>query len=84
MDHKNKQQTNNKNKYWEMGLSGGRIKKALNKWTVDKLPNDYYRFNNIDDEDLKLIFESFGIKIPVKLFRKQELKHIKQTIDLSK
>lgn len=84
VDFKTKQHTNNKNRYWEMGLSGDKIKKALNKWTVDKLPNDYYRFNNIDDEDLKLIFDSFDIKIPVKLFRKQELKHIKQTINFSK
>lgn len=84
VDHKTKQQINNKNRYWEMGLSGEKIKKALNKWTVDKFPNDYYRFNNLDDKDLKLILDSFNIKIPLKLFKKQELKHIKQTIDFSK
>ena len=84
VDYKTKHQINNKNKYWEMGLTGEKIKKALNKWTVDKFPNEYYRFNNLDDKDLKLILDSFNIQIPVKLFRKQELKHIKQTIDFSK
>lgn len=84
VDYKTKHQINNKNRYWEMGLSGEKIKKALNKWTVDKFPNDYYRFNNLDDKDLKLILDSFNIKIPVKLFKKLELKHIKQTIDFSK
>lgn len=84
VDYKTKKQNNKKNKYWEMGLTGERLKKALNKWTIDKFPNDYYRFNNLDDKDLKLILNSFNIDIPIKLFRKQELKHIKQTIDFSK
>lgn len=84
VDYKVMNKTNNKNRYWEMGLTGNEIKKALNKWTVDKFPNDYYRFNNLDDKNLKLILDAFNIKIPVKLFRKQELKHVKQTIDFSK
>ena len=67
---------------WEMGLSADRIQAALNKWTIKKLPGDYYRFNNLDDPDLKLILDAFGIKIPLKLFRKAELKHIKTNIEL--
>lgn len=71
-------------KYWEAGLSCSKIIKALNLWTVDKLPNEYYRFNNLDDKNLQLILKSFNINIPTKLFRIQELKHIKQTINLLK
>ena len=63
-----------------MGLSGSRIQKALNKWTVSEITNGYYRFNDIDDLDLKLILDSFDIHIPLKLFRKMELHNIKTSI----
>lgn len=33
-----------------------------------------YRFTDLDDLDLKLILDSFDVKIPAKLFRKTELK----------
>jgi transposase len=65
---------------WTMGLSGERIVRALNKWQVDLLPGDYYKFMNTDDADLKLILDAFGIKIPAKLFRRAELKQIKTEI----
>lgn len=70
-----------KNK-WAMGLSGARIKSALNKWTVSEITNGYYRFNDIDDKDLKLILDSFGISIPLKLFKKMELHNIKTSIKI--
>ena len=71
------------NSYWAMGLEGNRLQSALNKWTVDKIEH-YYRFNNISqDKDLALILDAFNIKIPMKLFKKAELRHIKQTIELS-
>ena len=69
-------------KDWNMGLSGHRIQNALNKWTVSELTNGYYRFNDIDDKDLKLILDSFDINIPVKLFRMMELKNIKTSIKI--
>ena len=65
---------------WAMGLSGSRIQSALNKWTVSEITNGYYRFNDIDDLDLKLILDSFNINIPLKLFRKMELHNIKTSI----
>lgn len=68
---------------WEMGLSGDRIQKALNKWTVETLTNQYYRFNNLDDQDLKLILDAFNIKIPTKLFTKMDLKQIKTSIKIT-
>ena len=69
-------------KDWNMGLTGHRIQNALNKWTVSELTNGYYRFNDIDDKDLKLILDSFNINIPVKLFRMMELKNIKTSIKI--
>ena len=59
---------------WSMGLPAYRIQKALNKWKVELLADDLYRFIDLDDPDLKLILDSFGIKIPVKLFLKNDLK----------
>ena len=69
-------------KNWNMGLSGHRIQEALNKWTVSDMGNGYYRFNDIDDKDLKLILDSFDINIPVKLFNKMELKNLKTSIKI--
>ena len=65
-----------------MGLSADRIQSALNKWTVDTLPGDYYRFNYLDDPDLKLILDAFGIKIPAKLYRRADLRSIKGDIKI--
>ena len=67
---------------WTMGLSGERVQNALNKWQVDKLPSDHYRFLNIYDPDLKLILDSFDIKIPLKLFRRADLKQLKTGINI--
>ncbi len=50
------------------------IQRALNKWKVELLADELYRFTDLDDPDLKLILDSFGIKIPVKLFHKTDLK----------
>lgn len=63
--------------YWNSSLNSERIQTALNKWRVDLLPGDLYRFMDVDDPDLKLILDAFGIKIPAKLYRKSELKSIK-------
>ena len=65
---------------WTMGLSGERIQAALNKWQLDRMPYDYYRFLNTDDPDLKLILDAFDIKIPAKFFKRLELKQIKTGI----
>jgi hypothetical protein len=62
---------------WTAGLSAERIQSALNKWMVDRMPDDYYRFLGIDNPDLKLILDAFNISIPCKLYRRGELKSIK-------
>lgn len=68
---------------WELGLSGGRIQKALNKWTIELLSNDFYRFNHIDDEDLKLILNAFQIDIPIKLYKLGELRALRSGIKIT-
>ena len=75
--------TPKKDTLWSYGMSAERIQAALNKWTVDTLPDDYYRFNNLDDKDLKIILDAFKIDIPLKLFRKAELKSIKTNIKIT-
>ncbi len=66
--------------YWSSGLNASRIQTALNKWKVDSLPGDLYRFMDVDDPDLKLILDAFNVHIPPKLFRLAELKSIKTGI----
>jgi transposase len=65
---------------WTMGLSGERIQQALNKWQVEWLPGDYYKFMNTDDHDLKLILDAFNIEIHLKFYRRAELRRLKTDI----
>ena len=69
-----------KDLYWNVGMRGNRIQTALNKWKVDILPGDLYRFMEIDDPDLAIILKAFEIEIPSKLYRRAELKSIKTGI----
>ncbi len=41
------------------------------------LPDDLYRFMDVDDPDLKRILNAFGIEIQPRLYRRQELRSIK-------
>ena len=66
--------------YWSSGLNSHRIQSALNRWKVDLLPGEMYRFMDADDPDLKLILDAFGIRISPKLYRRAELKHLKSQI----
>lgn len=68
--------------YWSSGLNASRIQTALNKWKVDTLPGDLYRFMDVDDPDLKLVLDAFNVHIPPKLFRLAELKSIKTRISV--
>ena len=67
----------------DKNISAERIREALNSWHVDKLADEYYRFNGLQNKDLIDILSAFGIEIPQKLYRIGELKHIKQTITFS-
>lgn len=64
-------------------LSANRIQAALNKWQVEKLADENFRFNDIDDPDLKQIIDSFDIKIPLKIYKLLELKQLKKNIKIS-
>ena len=64
-------------------LSADRIQSALNKWRVEKLADDYYRFNDIDDSDLKLILDSFEIELPKRLYKPIDFRTLKSNIKLS-
>lgn len=68
--------------YWTTGVNGNRIQEALNKWQVDLMPNNMYRFMNIENEDLQIILKAFDIEIPKKLFTIGELKNIKTGIKI--
>ncbi|MBO4229376.1 MAG: hypothetical protein J5938_03390, partial [Clostridia bacterium] len=68
---------------FSVGLSADRIQSALNKWTVEKIGEIFYRFAGINDNDLLLILDSFGIEIPKKCFRLNELKALKGQIKIS-
>lgn len=68
--------------YWSSGLNASRIQAALNKWKVDTLPGDLYRFVDVDDPDLRIILDAFDVRIPPKLFRSAELKSIKTGISV--
>ena len=70
-----------KNVTWTMGLNGERIQRALNKWQVELLPGDLYKFMNTNESDLKLILDAFDINIPQKFFRRAELRQIKTNIN---
>jgi transposase len=67
---------------WTAGLSAERVQRALNKWQVERMPGDLYRFLNTDDPDLKLILDAFGIGIPYKMVRRGELKGIKTGVQV--
>lgn len=64
-------------------LSANRIQAALNKWKVEKLADENFRFNDIDDPDLKQILDSFDINIPLKIYKLLELKQLKNNIKIS-
>lgn len=61
---------------WHEGLSADRIQKALNRFQVEELSQGFYRFNHINDEDLKLILESFGLNIKRRLFTAGDLRSL--------
>ena len=56
---------------------------ALNKWKLEKVGDVYYRFCDMDDPDLSLILDSFGINIPKKCFKISEVKQLKAKMKMS-
>lgn len=69
-------------KNWQEGMTAEKIIAALNKWTIDKMNDEYYRFNSINDKDLSIILKAFDINIPSKLYKRAELRNIKVNIKI--
>lgn len=67
---------------WSYGMPGKRVQTALQKWQIDKLPGEVYRFNNTTDGDLKRILSAFSINIVPKLYTRGDLRKIKTEIKL--
>ena len=65
---------------YEAGLSADRIQAALNRFQVEKIGDVYYRFCGMNDPDLKMILDAFGINIAPKCCKINELKSIKPNI----
>ena len=67
---------------WSYGISGRRVQAALQKWQIDKLPGDLYRFHNTMDGDLKQILSAFSLNIAPKLYNRGDLRILKAGIEL--
>ncbi|MCL1989831.1 MAG: IS1634 family transposase [Defluviitaleaceae bacterium] len=61
---------------WNEGFSADRVQVALNKLQVEELAQGFYRFNNINDPDLVILLESFGLDTKRKLMTAGDLRKI--------
>jgi transposase len=69
-------------KNWQAGLSANKLKKALSDLSISLYSDNRYRFNNIDEPNVKLLLDSFGINIVPDLYNKTDLKVIKNKIKI--
>ncbi len=67
-------------RFWSFGLSGERVQRALQKWKIESFPDEFYRFVDIDDADLKLILNAFEINLQPQFYSRGDLKKIKSGI----
>lgn len=58
------------------------LQAALQKWQIDKLPGDLYRFSNTMDDDLKKILSAFSLEIVPKLYTREDLRKMKANMEL--
>jgi len=65
---------------WESGLSARRIQEALADWEADVLPGGYCRLCK-PSEDLKLIFDAFGVNGDIRLPSLKDLRQLKYAFD---
>ena len=65
---------------WTYGLPGCRLAEALKAWSVDELPGDLFRMQNVDSEDLLLILKSLGVDVPCKIFSRGDLRALKSSV----
>jgi transposase len=71
--------TQNENS-WESGVTADRIKAALGSFQADALPGGYYRLT-MPNDDMRLILESIGVDMDLRLPTASELRHLKFSFD---
>ena len=71
-----------KKRYWTYGLSADCIQAALKRWKVEELPDDYYRFCDVDDPDLHRILKAIDSIPKKKLYTRGELRSMKSAMKL--
>ena len=67
---------------WSYGMPGSRLADALRSWMVDELPNDLYRMQNADSDDLLLVLQALQIELPLKLYTRGELRTLKSSVKI--
>ena len=67
---------------WSYGISGQRLANALKDWMVDELPDDLYRMQNADADDLLLLLDALQVELPLKLYTRGELRSLKSSVKI--
>ncbi len=71
---------NTEGRNWSYGMSCERVQDALNKWMLEDLPGENYRFCNTDDKDLVKILHAVGLKIEPCIFSRGEIRQMKSKV----
>ena len=67
---------------WSYGIPGDRLQKALLDWQIDKLPGDYFRMLNAQNEDLLMILRAMGIKLQPMLYTRGDIRSLKASASI--
>ena len=67
---------------WSYGIPGDRFQKALLDWQIDKLPGDYSRMLNAQNEDLLTILRAMGIKLQPMLYTRGDIRSLKSSASI--
>lgn len=67
---------------WSYGIPGDRFQKALLDWQIDKLPGDYFRMLNAQNEDLLIILRAMGIKLQPMLYTRGDIRSLKSSASI--
>ena len=67
---------------WSYSIPGDRFQKALLDWQIDKLPGDYFRMLNAQNEDLLMILRAMGIKLQPMLYTRGDIRSLKSSASI--
>jgi hypothetical protein len=67
---------------WSYGIPGDRFQKALLDWQIDKLPGEYFRMLNAQNEDLLMILRAMGIKLQPMLYTRGDIRSLKSSASI--